>query len=158
MSNKTFNFQTQLAIGKEGEALFLSKYPDLQQTDGRKGDFVGKSGRKIELKIDTYSMEKTGNFFIERFSDLGKEKPGGPFQSEGHDVYYFCYLFVKQGFIYWFELKPLLEFLRKNEASYEKRYIKNRGWTTLGYLVPRSSLEHLIVLKENVIPINEEKA
>ena len=137
-------------MGEKGELAFLKKYPDIVRTSGRKGDFIGFTKKLIELKTDTRSIDATPNFFIERFSSLAREAPGGPWQSSEHGVYYFVYLFVKEGVIYWFELDKLLQHLEANEKEYQKRYIRNVAWTALGYLVPRSSLEHLIVKKEYI--------
>lgn len=155
--SKTFDFQKQLSIGKKGEELFLKRYPDLTPTDGRKGDFIGYSKRVIELKTDSYDMNKTPNFFMERWSNIENEKPGGVWQSAGHGAYYYCYLFEKHGVIYWFEVKALLEHLEANEKLYKKMRINNKGWLTEGWLVPRATLEALIILKENVIPLQDRE-
>lgn len=148
MTPKTWDMQTQLAVGAAGELAFLKKYTDLVHLDGRKGDFIGVTKRKIELKSDTRSITKTPNFFIERWSSLEKQKPGGPWQSKEHGCYYFVYLFVKEGTIYWMEVEPLLEWIEKHESEYKRIKVFNRGWTAEGLLVPRASLEHLIVKKE----------
>lgn len=152
-----FDFQAQLKVGKRGEELFLKRYPDLTATDGRKGDFVGYSKRIIELKTDSYDMAKTANFFMERWSNVESQKPGGPFQSQGHGAYYYCYLFEKSGTVYWFEVDKLVAHLEANESAYKKMRIMNKGWITEGWLVPRASLEALMILKENVIPLKDRE-
>lgn len=154
---KIFDFQKQLSIGKRGEELFLKRYPDLTPTDGRKGDFIGYSKRIIELKTDSYDMNKTPNFFMERFRDVDTEKPGGPWQALENNAYYFCYLFENQGYIYWFEVKALVAYLESKEAKFQKRYIRNKGWAAMGYLVTRAEVEHICILKENLIPLAERE-
>ena len=62
-------------------------------------------------------------------------------------MFYFVYLFA-DGCIYWFETAPLIEYLEANLNRYKSRTIYNKGWTALGYLVPRSDLEPLIKKKE----------
>lgn len=144
-----FDFQKQLAKGKAGEALFLKAYPDLKQLDGRHGDFIGKTGRIIELKTDSRTCTETVNFFMEVERD-DKKSPGGPWQAQENGVYYFCYLFA-DGFCYWLEVTALVEHLEEHATKYQKRRVQNKGWSGMGYLVPRASVEHLIVLKENIL-------
>lgn len=151
---KIFDFKEQLKIGEKGEELFLSYYPDLTRLDGRKGDFIGYSKRKIELKCDSRTTRDTPNFFIERLSNIEKQSPGGPWQSLASQVHYFVYLFA-DGVIYWLETAAFIEHLEKHENSYAKRVIKNKGWSAIGYLVPRASVEHLIIKKENLSERNK---
>lgn len=143
-----FGFKEQLAKGKAGEALFLSAYPDLKQLDGRKGDFVGYSGRVIELKTDSRSCIETKNFFMEEERDE-KGNKGGPWQAQEHSVFYFCYMFA-DGYVYWLEVDALVAHLQTHATDYQKRRVQNRGWAGSGYLVPRASIEHLIIKKENI--------
>lgn len=149
MSKKVFDFKEQLAVGDKGEELFLAKHPDLTRLDGRNGDFIGFSKRKIELKTDSRTTRDTVNFFIERFSSMEKQSPGGPWRSMVDEVYYFVYLFA-DSYIYWLETAALVEHLDAHLADYKSRTVYNKGWTALGYLVPRASLEHLIVKKEKL--------
>lgn len=154
---KTFDFQKQLKVGKRGEELFLKRYPDLKPTDGREGDFIGYSRRVIELKTDSYDMSKTPNFFMEYIRNIESGAPGGPFQAKEHGAYYFCYLFEKSGTVYWFEVDALVKHIEKNKDAYKKMRVQNKGWAAMGYLVPRASLEHLIILKENVISLKDRE-
>lgn len=145
---RTFDFKEQLAKGEKGEEKFLSAYPDLTRLDGRKGDFVGFSGRKIELKTDSRSTRDSPNFFMERYRN-DEEQPGGPWQSQASAIYYFVYLFA-DGIIYWFETAALVNYLEEHKTEYKTRRIFNKGWTAVGWLVPRASLESLIIKKENI--------
>jgi hypothetical protein len=146
--SKIFDMQEQLAIGNKGEELFLSFYPDLKRLDGRKGDFIGHTNRKIELKTDSYTTSSTSNFFMERYRN-DKGAPGGPWQALEHDVYYFVYLF-SDGIVYWFRTSELVKYLEENEAKFEKRKIFNKGWSAVGYLVPRMQTEPVIIRKERL--------
>ena len=146
--DKPFSFKAQLAVGTRGEELFLDNYPTkLEIHPDRDGDFIcTETGRKIELKTDTYNIEKTDNFFIERWSSVYSEpkKPGGVWQAVGHGCEIFCYYFVRHNI--WFQFEDLEALCgRLNELTEGKGlvYIKNNGWTTAGYKVKRSDLADL---------------
>jgi hypothetical protein len=150
MSTRTFGFARQKAIGQAGEARFLAHYQDIRRLDGRGGDFVGNSGRLIELKSDAYSTEKTPNFFMERWSDVDAQKPGGPFQARQKGLFYFVYTYGS-GECYWFIVDPLVDYLTRTADEYEYREIMNRAWRGGGFLVPRERLAHLVV-KFDILP------
>ena len=137
-----FNFQTQLAVGKNNEALFKSKFPNLNKLDGKGPDFE-LNGMFIELKTDTYDPSKTGNFFMEQFSDKARQSPGGPWQAKGKGSVVFCYHFIKTGELYVFNTSKLVEHLDLHVSEYRNIDVRNRTWITLGLLVPISSLESL---------------
>ena len=153
---KQFDMKEQLAKGDAGEVLFLKYHPDLTRLDGRKGDFIGFTQRKIELKTDSRTTRNTPNFFMEHVRNEDTGAPGGPWQSADTDVYYFVYLFA-DGFIYWFETAALVLFLNQHKDSYKSHRVFNRGWTATGFLVPRASLESLIIKKENIYERKCEK-
>jgi hypothetical protein len=155
VSTRTFGFARQKAIGQAGEARFLAHYQDIHRLDGRGGDFVGNSGRLIELKTDSYTTEATPNFFMERWSDVEKQKPGGPFQAKEKGLYYFVYTYAS-GEAYWFHVKELVRFLNRTADDYQYREIMNRAWRGGGYLVPRDRLSHLVV-KLDILPAREPK-
>lgn len=146
---KTFDFKEQLAIGAAGESLFLQFNPDLTRLDGKKGDFVGFSGRKIELKTESRTTKETANFFIERYRNDVSCAAGGPWQAKEHEVYYLVYMFA-DGVVYWLKVAELIEWLEAHEKDYKKHRIPNKGWAAIGWLVPRASVEHLIIKKSNL--------
>lgn len=148
--SKQFEFKAQLAKGQAGEELFLKYHPDLTRLDGKKGDFIGFTQRKIELKTDSRTVLDTPNFFMEHIRNETTGQPGGPWQSAQSSVHYFVYLFAC-GTIYWFETAALVAFLDETLSTYKTRRIFNRGWTAVGLLVPRASLEALIIKKENIL-------
>jgi hypothetical protein len=133
------NFKKSLAIGHQGEQAFMLLWPDLKRTDGRTHDFVLPDGSTLELKTDQYDMHSTTNFFIERWSDIHTQKPGGPWQSKAT---LFAYYFIKNGTAFIFNTAQLVEYL--NTQEYRPINIANKSWTTVGYKVSRASLEHLI--------------
>ena len=143
-----FDFHKQIKVGDIGEELIFNYYPEpLLKYAGNKADFkMLKTGELLEVKTDTYPMDDTLNFFMERWSDVHKEKPGGPWQSRKHRVKRYVYLFVKDGVYFQF---PDIKHLCKEVDSIVKAkklrliYIKNKGWTTAGYLIKREWLEHI---------------
>lgn len=142
--NKTFDFKKQLKVGAKGENIFLSLYPNLEKADGIKYDFT-MNGKTLELKTDTYSMTETPNFFMEHLSDIKSGKFGGPWRALEDGVDYFVYMYLAQKQCFWFKPKPLVEFLDVYIRNVGYKVIRNRGWTSHGYTVPRESLEHLFL-------------
>lgn len=141
------NFANSLKIGKAGEAALNRLWPELVPTDGRKGDFkLGKD--TVEVKTDSYDMDKTVNFFIERWSDIANQKPGGPWQSLEHGAKYFVYWFPKNGTAFVFETLELVTYLNTVLADYQSITIPNRAWVTVGYKIPRETLKSLAIIKE----------
>lgn len=143
---KVWSFQEQLVVGDRGQELFQEYYPKkITVYPGHDGDFVEvSSGKKIELKTDTYNMHKTANFFIERWSSLYEEKPGSLWQAYGHGCEIFCYMFVRHNT--WFQFNDIpaaLDKLEKMTATKGYIFIKNRSWITAGYKIPREALSDL---------------
>lgn len=154
--NKPWSFSEQLQVGSRGEEIFMANYPKkIKVYPDRDGDFIEvNSKRKIELKTDTYNIEKTPNFFIERYSvyypdNLEACKPGGPWQAQGHGCDIFCYMFVRHNI--WFQFNNLPALVDRLNNLTEKMgiiYIKNHGYITTGYRVPRDSLKDLYTIWE----------
>lgn len=138
-----FNFQTQLKKGKESEDKFLLKFPKLIKNEDKKGVDFKYNGKFVELKSDSYDPSKTGNFFMEKWSSLEAQKLGGPWQSQlkGGDI--FAYLFTKPQHLYIFDTAKLVEHLDENLGQYKSRRVPNRGYITVGYLVPIKGLQEL---------------
>jgi hypothetical protein len=141
----TFSFQEQLEVGDRGEQLFLEHYPrKLDIWPGRDGDFVVRStGQKIELKSDTFNMEKTPNFFIERYSDFHKQTPGSLWQAHEHGCSIFCYYFVRHDL--WFEFRDIPALITRLEELQPRSliWVKNKSWITAGFTVKRELLKDL---------------
>jgi hypothetical protein len=137
-----FDFKEQLDIGAEGERVFHSLYPKLNKADGIKFDFE-LNGHTVELKTDTYSMDRTPNFFMENVSDIDSGKIGGPWRAAQDNVDFFVYMFIQQKKCFWFRSKPLVQFLDEYCKDLYLVKIPNKGWTATGYKVPRYAVEHL---------------
>ena len=142
----SFKFNEQLSVGGSGEELFLSLHPWLTKADGIKFDFL-RDDKTVELKTDTYSMGKTKNFFMERYSDTDRGTPGGPWRAAKDNVTCFVYMFLPEKMCFWFKSKELIQFL--DEYCKNKRLVEipNKTWITTGYLVPRDAVKHLCVMQ-----------
>ena len=154
MSSKTFSMSAQLKKGKAAEKDFLERYGQgaIVRTDGRKGDLQVKWSRAVlELKTDFYS--KSTNLFMERWSvmatpDRPEGKPGGPWQSASHGASYYLYWFPETEELFVFQTAVLVDFLEGNLSSFRQCPVRNKGYTTLGYIVP----------KERLLKFHEENA
>lgn len=111
--------------------------------EGHAVDFLRSDGARVEVKTDWYSLSSTEFFFMERWSDIDKKKPGGPWQSENKaDV--FVYLFIRDGVYFEFEnMDDLLERLRAYTRGKQLIRIQNRGYCGGGYKVPIKELSDL---------------
>lgn len=145
-------FQRSLRAGKAGEAAFLAFAAKhnilLEPTDGRAGDFKDADGHLWELKTDSYDMDKTTNFFIERYSNAAKGTVGGPWQAEEHGCKYFAYYFPANNTAFIFETLDLLGQLTLVPLG-NPIDIRNVRHTTIGFKVPRSGLKPLYVLTKD---------
>lgn len=145
--DRTFEFGKQNDIGQAGERLVVNNYSDIGYYDeDHSTDLLHKDGRKIELKTDTYSMKRTPNFFMERYSNDTAYAPGGPWQAleKGSDI--FIYMFVNNKKLFVFEdITALIRELEELIKTYNMQLvpIKNKGYNTLGYKIPRETLSHL---------------
>ena len=147
----TWDFKAQLKVGDRGEELFLERYPrKIEIYPGREYDFTVKSSREtIELKTDSYNMKKSDNFFFERYSDVTKKNPGGPWRAKKDKVDIFCYYFVRHNL--WYEFRDIPELVKRLDKLTKQQsliFIKNKGWTTGGYKVKRSDVEDLCCIYE----------
>lgn len=143
--SKTFSMAAQLKKGKAAEKDFLERYGQgaIVRTDGRKGDIQVKWSRAIiELKTDFYS--KSTNLFMERWSVMEEGdrqgKPGGPWQSASHGAAYYLYWFAETDELFVFSTAALVEYLEANLAAFRPCPVRNKGYTTLGYIVPKICL------------------
>lgn len=152
-NNNVFDFNKQLRVGGAGEKLFLDYYKkefNLVKTDGIKYDFESGAGHSIELKTDTYPMNKTPNFFMERLGNVDKGKNGGPWRAYDDNVNYFVYLYIADRTAFWFETNRLIKLLNDKEQTFKSRNIRNRSWTTMGYMVPRSVCECVLMREDKI--------
>lgn len=157
MSNKTFSMKAQLAKGKKAEKEFMSRYGEgcFERTDGRKGDFRIKwSQAKVELKSDFYV--DTPNLFMERWSVAPtpdrEGKPGGPWQSLANDTKYYVYWLVESNELFVFDVALLVAGLEPLLATLRKIVVRNKGYDTIGYLLPKTKVASLGFLGNDLTP------
>lgn len=148
--NKVFKFKEQLKTGLKGEDLFIKKYHNLnpRKSSFREVDIFINNNEKVELKSDQYPESKTGNFFIELVGNDVSGKLGGPHLSLKNGVDWFVYHYSNDNTFYWFNVKKLCKYIDENSLKYKVKKIKNYTYNSIGILIPRSDLEHLIVRKD----------
>lgn len=145
-----FDFGVQDKIGKKGEAIFLAKYPEFKHIGSdiwTKNDFVNAKGEVVELKTDTYDMDRTPNFFIEVFSKDTTFSPGGFFRS--NNATYYVYFFLKNRTAFWFKPEDLIRKM-DNPGFFNRELIKvaNLEYNTLGLTINRDYFNDILLKKE----------
>lgn len=144
-----FDFAEQQVIGDRGEKDFASNYAILhpQKSGDPACDFIINGGASVELKTDDYTMRDTQNFFMETVSDTVSGKLGGPFRAFKDGVTFFVYYFIHDKTFFWFETAKLHKRLLELIASgrFQIKTIKNKGWTTTGYAIPREELNTVLM-------------
>jgi hypothetical protein len=145
---KVFSWKEQLAYGLQAQKDFHDIYHRaITAATTLAYDFkVVSTGEKLELKTDDWDHEITPNFFFERWSVWEKERPGGPWQSRAKRVDCFVYYFARNRVYYEFRdvkalCKALDRIIRKEKLGLVM--IKNQGYHTAGYKIPRHLLEDL---------------
>lgn len=140
----TFDFDKQLTVGNSGESLFLKYYKKLGPVKSKDWfcDFVLKDKKTVEIKTDTYDMNKTNNFFMEMFGNITESKMGGPWRGMQDGVDYFVYYFLNNNTFFWFDTSILCNRLDEliSRDNIQPKDIRNKSWITRGYLIPRIKL------------------
>lgn len=145
-----WSFAQQLKVGNEGERLFLANYhaPIIKISHKDKaGDFRRVDDWSlVELKTDTYQMDKTPNLFFEHTSNVEKGTPGGPWRTLKEGVDHFCYHYIKNKT--YFEFSDVAALCSELDAiisggKAKAKTIPNRGFLTIGYVVPRERVAKL---------------
>lgn len=120
--------------------------------DGKKADFrIRDSSSYVEIKTESYCLSgkhgrHTQNLFMERYSDVDKQSPGGPWQAVSKCKYFISFFPCCKTF-YFFETKKLVRALDKLIETKQVKSIRipnktgDNKWTTLGYPVPIELLE-----------------
>lgn len=155
-NKQAHQFHKSLKIGKDAETLWLSlmaeKHPEYRivQTDGRNHDFTIESPFgpfTVELKSDSYDMEKTANVFMERYSNWDKRSPGGPWQAAAKGIDLYTYWFVKNKIMLTFSVNKLILALEAMQLDERKLIpIVNRGFITKGYKIERAQLADIMTI------------
>lgn len=150
MSNKVYEFKKSLKYGQQKEKEFCEMFPELEAMDGYIADMkIRKNGKTVDLKSDRYDLEKTGNFFIERYSY--DKVNGGVWQAAEKGIDYYVYQFPTNGYIFVFDTLQLLDVVQQYEKTFRKIEVKNTHHVTTGYLVPRELLEPIAMTMEDII-------
>ena len=145
-----FTFAQQLKVGDRGEALLKDSYPHKlikSEKDLRYDFYCPATASKVELKTDTYKMDKTPNFFMEKYSDLHSLKLGGPWRANQDNVDIFIYMFINDNTYYEFtDIPKLIDRLDEITKKLRMTNIRNSSWTTGGYRIPRKDIEDLATI------------
>lgn len=150
--DEVFDFDAQLEVGNDGEEDFKRYYKSLRpkKSEERKIDFILGDGQTVELKTDTYEMDKTPNFFMEMFGSVDESKIGGPWRAMQDGVNLFVYYFPKNKTFFWFKTEVLCKRLDSLVASgrFQPKEIRNKGWSARGYAIPRNELDEVLLKKD----------
>mgnify|MGYP001059935976 CR=1 FL=1 len=147
---KIHNFKDSLKYGNKKEAEFCKLFPELELLDGYIADMkIRSNGKTIDLKSDRYDLNKTGNFFMERYSYA--DKNGGVWQAADKNIDYYVYQFTKNNLIYVFKTWRLLKLMEENEGLFKQIKVYNTSHVTVGYLVPRELLEPIAMTMEDIL-------
>jgi hypothetical protein len=143
-----FDFRQQLRVGDNGEADFVKYYKNLapKKSTNRKIDFYLGDGTTVELKTDSYDMNKTANFFMELYSDMETGAIGGPWRALRDELDFFVYYFPRNQTFFWFTTGLLVARidLLISQHKYTLRTIRNKDWSGQGYTIPRELLEEVL--------------
>lgn len=142
-----FDFNKQLTLGDKGEVDFIKKYAAFNPVKSKdlKYDFLLMHSLTVELKTDSYDMNKTSNFFMEKDSNE-TGKLGGPWRALQDNIDYFVYYFIINGVYFWFkpcELCPVLDKLILDQNMSQVK-IQNKGWVTSGYKINRNDVQSCV--------------
>jgi hypothetical protein len=151
--HKVFDFREDLVRGDKGEQQFLltfSLYRKGEDVDRAEHDFLHSlSGATVELKTDYYSMHKTPNLIVERWSSIEKQKPGGPYR-HSQDLTYWVYYYIQEGVFLFYDAQQLVE--KVNFLQLPITQVHNRGYTTGVYKVRRQDVEDCLIDMVHITP------
>ena len=155
MKKEGFSFQEKLAEGLKAEQKFLSLWGALLQltaspTEELRWDMSHISGQRAELKTESRALVDTPNFFIERYSSIESNSPGGPWQSYPKGVTLLYYWFPKDSQVFLFDSLPLL-MGNIEQRKLTMKQVPNKAengreaFTGGGYAVKRTTLAFLYI-------------
>lgn len=146
----TPNFQSDLSRGRIGELAFIHACEGtVEPLDGREGDAkVTGTRTKIEVKSDSYNMDRTQNFFMEKYRSGNRS--GGVFQSIEHGCKYYAYIYVPNGELFIFDCKQLADRLNilHDSKNLTLTSVGNGTYTTRGLKVHRDWLTDIMLSPE----------
>lgn len=146
-----YDFKQQLTRGASGEKwlddFFAQWYIIVpatmeQQRQGIDRIFVRKENNavyRVEYKTD-WTASKTGNAFVETISVDATNKPGWAYSSQSD---YLIYYIPGDMLIYVIQFLELRGQLPKWCVEFRSRRIPNKGYCTVGLLVPLAEFERI---------------
>jgi hypothetical protein len=145
MKQKVFGFKNQLKVGNKGENYFIKCYHKLnpRKSSSKEIDIIIEDNKKVELKSDSYSMDKTPNFFLEKIGNNVSGKLGGAHRAVADGIDWFVYLYMNDKTFFWFKPEDLKNFIDSNKQLEEKRVL-NKSYHSIGVLIPRELVKHLV--------------
>lgn len=159
MNEKVFDFNEQERRGKEGELDIIKAWPNLfKWSDVNEYDLIYTANNKtVEVKTEVgYTLKKTQNFFMEKYSNNITYKYGGPWRARKDNVDIFISYFIQDKTLFWFDdVKSLVNKCEEGIREYNlsPRYIKNKGYYTVGFPIKRhwfKALFRVIKLGEKI--------
>lgn len=142
-----YNFKKDLKRGDAGEAEFGKIFPVslIKNTNKYGVDFIIPSLEKtLELKTEYYVSD---NFFFERYGDIDKKTPGGPWRALIEHADYYCHYFPKMNSYYVFDTQELVfELDRLVEGRNLLKHVNqgnNGAYVSGGYLIPKTWVSKL---------------
>jgi len=147
-------WKKKLQQGKEGENLLVKTYPNLFKLyeDGDEYDLdIIQTDKTLEVKTEYYSIipgqpRHSLNFFMEIISDTYSGKLGGPYRAAKDGIDYFLSFFILDKTIFWFNDVPALaQRVRSLSPNFVVKNVKNEGWITQGYAMPRELFKDLFI-------------
>lgn len=143
-------FKADLSIGQAGEELLLKMWPSLERLSGRHSDFLTPTYELLELKTDRRRLSDTPNMFIEVWSNKQLKRPGGLWQAFGRGSTLWAYMHLPDQIVHIYRTVQLLEYVEARigegrHAPLKVREVWNPRYTTVGVLLPREDVGHLVI-------------
>ena len=147
-----YSFKRQFRRGQKAERYIDTLFADqfnikpANRSEERRGidrHFVSRDGKhySIQYKADK-TAARTGNAFVEIISVDTKNIPGWAYTCEADFIFYYI---DDIGPIYILRPKDIKKKLKRWERKYQTRAIPNKGYNTIGLLVPLDEFERLAV-------------
>lgn len=152
-------FNEQLKKGQLGEACVEAMFPWMwERIKGRKGDLKyinGKEkGKILELKTDL--KVNSPNFFVEEYSILKEEKPGGPEQAKIKGAEHYAFFNPHKRLLFIFETNKFIKQINKIKDTFPLKNVWNPTYKTSGRAIPISIIEPMAYEKLDLTPYDWE--
>jgi hypothetical protein len=154
----TYTFLKQFAFGRKYENLLDEAFADrfvikastrAQERQGIDRIFTERSSGStytIQYKADK-TAARTGNAFVETVSVDTQKKPGWALTCQADFIIYYV---VDVGPAYILKPKDIKGRLARWRNQYGERRIPNKGYNTIGLIVPLREFENLAVATVNI--------